>query len=214
MPDTFYRRNLPHFHLDGYSLFITFRLADSLPIQIIDELKSEREQELKFATSKSSDELYEIEKRYFGRYDDWLDRCSSGPHWLEDERIASIVNDKIWEMKNLRYKLIAYCIMPNHVHMLIDHFAGEMTFHRGKSAKYPVTETLRLLKGSTARNCNSALERSGHFWHHESYDHFVRDGEELARVIQYILNNPVKAGLVKEWTDRKFSYVSPEYGEW
>ena len=82
------------------------------------------------------------------------------------------------------------------------------------TAKFPVTDVLRLLKGSTARKCNLELGRSGEFWTHESYDHFIRDEREFANVIAYILNNPVKAGLVAEWTDWKFSYVHPELGEW
>jgi REP element-mobilizing transposase RayT len=73
---------------------------------------------------------------------------------------------------------------------------------------------LRLLKGRTARACNLELNRNGSFWQHESYDHLVRDEQEMERTILYILNNPVKAGLVKEWKDWPFTYVSPELGDW
>ena len=118
------------------------------------------------------------------------------------------------EMQNKRYELIAYCIMSNHCHLLIENIVQETAHHSGKSAKYPVTDTLRLLKGSTARDCNQILERSGKFWHDESYDHYVRTKDELERTILYILQNPVKAGLVKEWKDWKFSYVNPAFSEW
>ena len=84
----------------------------------------------------------------------------------------------------------------------------------GKTSKYPIADSMRLLKGSTARMCNLELNRSGAFWAHESYDHFIRNEKELANVIAYILNNPVKAGLVDEWTDWKFSFVHPDLGEW
>jgi REP element-mobilizing transposase RayT len=133
---------------------------------------------------------------------------------LEHENAAQIVIDKMLELQNKRYELIAFCIMPNHCHLLIVNAVRETAHHRGKSAKYPVTDTLRLLKGSTARYCNEILGRSGQFWHDESYDHYVRTEEELERTIHYILRNPVKAGLVPEWKDWKFSYVNPEYGEW
>jgi putative transposase len=121
------------------------------------------------------------------------------------------------EMHNMngsRYQLMAYCIMPNHVHLLIESLVGEQPNHRGRSAKYPVTDTLRLLKGRTARDCNHELKRNGSFWQHESFDHVIRDEKELERIILYILNNPVKAGLVKAWQDWPFTYIAPELGAW
>ena len=214
MSDIFYRRHLPHIHPDGYPLFITFRLANTLPDEILAELKIKREHEIRLATGKPGTELQEIEQRYFSEYDQWLDKCTTGPRWLENENIAKIVNDKILEMQSKRYKLVASCVMPNHVHLLIENLAREIAGRHGKNSTYPVAETLRLLKGSTARHCNQDLDRSGQFWHRESYDRYVRNEMERNRIIQYILNNPVKAGLVKEWKDWKYTYVNPEYGEW
>lgn len=214
MPDIRYKRNLPHIHPEGFPLFVTIRLADSLPLETLAELKEQRERELNTRQDLSASDRYDIEKRHFGRFDIYLDRCEHGPRWLKREEIASIVMDKILGLDKSRYDLYACSIMPNHAHLLFDSLVADQSKHKGMSAKYPVTETLRLLKGSTARSCNLALKRNGHFWHHESYDHFVRDEQELERIIKYILNNPVKAGLVKEWTDWKFTYVNPELGSW
>jgi REP element-mobilizing transposase RayT len=211
MPDITYRRNLPHVHPDGFPLFITFRLADSLPKEIILNLKEERERTLK--STADSFERYSIEEGYFERYDEYLDRCASGPRWLENHEVAKVVANKISDMDNLRYKLFAYCIMPNHVHLIIEPYQVQQLKHRGKSVNYPVTETMRLLKGSTARECNIALKRNGSFWQHESYDHFIRSEKEFERTIKYVLHNPVKAGSVQDWTDWKFTYVNPEFGE-
>jgi putative transposase len=213
MPDISYRRNLPHIHPDGYPLFITFRLAETLPKHVIVDLQAKREREL-HAAGKLTWEFQEVEDQYFNRYDEWLDNCSVGPRWLERQDLAKIVSEKILEMSTKRFKLFAYCVMPNHVHLLLQDLIKEMAHHHGKSAKYSVTETLRLLKGNTARFCNQALCRSGQFWHAESYDHVVRTEEELERIIRYILNNPVRAGLVKEWKDWKFAYVDSEFGDW
>ena len=69
-----------------------------------------------------------------------------------------------------------------------------------------VTNILRLLKGSTAHECNKKLGRKGAFWQHESYDHVVRNQEELSRIIEYVMNNPVKAKLVDNADDWKWSY--------
>lgn len=104
--------------------------------------------------------------------------------------------------------------MPNHIHLLIKVIDKEKESHKGQSANYPVTDALRLLKGSTARLCNLELKRTGSFWQHESYDHYVRNEEELAQIIKYILYNPVKAGLVKEWNEWEFTYVNSDLGEW
>jgi len=212
--DIKYRRNLPHIHPEGYPLFITFRLANSLPIEILAELKAQRERELSLKSNISLSERYDIERRFFEGYDGWLDRCEYGPRWLGNENVAKIVSDKIHAMDKNRYDLYAFCIMPNHGHILIEPGSVAQAKHRGKSAKYPVTETLRLIKGSSARACNLLLGRNGNFWHHESYDHYVRDEQEMERIIKYILYNPVKAGLVKEWTDWRFTYVNPEAGSW
>ena len=214
MKDIYYRRNLPHYHLEGYPLLITFRLAGSLPVEVLTQLKAQREFELKTLKKNSLAERNKIEKKRFGYYDDWLDRCEFGPRWLQVDIIAQIVAKEIDDLNNHRYQLIAYSIMPNHVHMLIRSCISEPANHRGQSANYSVTETLRMLKGRTARFCNLELKRNGSFWQHESYDHVIRDEHELEQAIRYILNNPVKAGLVKAWNDWKFTYVHPDFGKW
>lgn len=222
----FYRRNLPHVHPVDSVFFITFRLADSLPTHILQELRDESAREQSILETQLREQKlnernfqlasYRLHKKSFGRYDVWLDRCEVGPHWFAQDDIAQIVADEMHALHDERYRLIAYCIMSNHVHLLVDVTGFNVvsaTNQAGKSISYPLTDTLRLLKGRTARYCNRALGRSGAFWHHESYDHVVRDMNELGRITRYILNNPVKAGLVKEWEDWKFSYLSPSLAD-
>jgi putative transposase len=207
-----YRRNLPHIHPEDRPIFITFRLANSLPVEVLEELSKERAVARKQAKNKA--ERYHADKEYFARYDDWLDRIENTPRWLGQAEIARIVKEKIHELAEAHYHLFAYCIMPNHVHLLIQSRLGKKLPEGGTTANYPITDALRLLKGSTARKCNLELGRSGAFWTHESYDHFIRDEREFGNVIGYILNNPVKAGLVDGWMDWRFSYVHPDLGEW
>ncbi len=66
--------------------------------------------------------------------------------------------------------------------------------------------TLQSLKAYTAREANDVLHRAGAFWQHESYDHVIRDGKEMDRIVWYVLNNPVKAGLVQDWKIWKWTY--------
>ena len=211
----FYRRKLPHWHPEGAMFFITFRLANSLPVRVIQELQEQRERERQIIRAKCSgiqqqqDELYKLDKKCFGRFDEWLDRCvEESPRWLAEERIARIVADEIHRLDGDRYSLIAYSIMSNHCHLLAD--TGEHTFkpaHHGVTAPYPLTDTLKLLKGRTAHDCNQELKRGGAFWHHENYDHVVRDQKEYERIVFYIVQNPVKAGLVENWEDWKFTFL-------
>jgi hypothetical protein len=62
-----------------------------------------------------------------------------------------------------------------------------------------LARTLQHLKGYTAQQANRLLQRTGRFWHRESYDHIVRDVGEMERIISYVLENPVKAGLTTDW---------------
>lgn len=178
--DTFYRRNLPHIHPEGCAFFITFSLIHAIPRDVLERLKAEREQELARVDAM---QRYSVQKKYFGKYDEWLDRCEDSPRWLENPSVAALVAEEIQRMNGERFSLIAYCIMPNHVHLLVENLLVRKAKHHGHSAKYPLTDTLRLLKGRTARACNLVLQREGQFWQHESYDHFVRDDNELGRII-------------------------------
>lgn len=209
METIYYRCKLPHIHPQSVPLFITFNLVDSLPAALVAELKAEREKELQAA--QTAEDRYRIQKKYFGHYDAWLDRCQHGHDWLRQELIAQIVADEIHRVAGQHYELYAYCIMPNHVHLLIRSLIEKFPPSRKPTAVSPIAEIMRLLRGRTARYCNLALRREGQFWQHEFYDHYVRDEPEMERIILYILNNPVKAGLAKEWRDWKFSYVNPEF---
>lgn len=217
-PTDFYQRQLPHWHPKGHTFFINYRLANSLPSHVIRELVQEREQEIKKLLAQFNKDPQHLEleryisnKKHFGRFDAWLDRCiAESPRWLEQENIARIVAEQIHTLDGERYRLIAYCIMPNHIHQLIDTagFPAEAATHSGRTAPYPLAETMKRIKGRTARYCNQALGRSGAFWHHESYDHVVRDQKEFERVLWYILNNPLKAGLVENWEEWPFTYFA------
>ena len=115
-----------------------------------------------------------------------LDRRASGPLWLRDHRIADLVSHAILVGDNERnfYRLRAWVVMPNHVHMLI-------------LPLVPVPILMRWLKGSTARGTNRILGRTGSpFWQDESWDHYLRTSSQIDRTAAYIERNPVSAGLV------------------
>lgn len=154
--------------------------------------------------------LADQQKRYFGKFDEWLDKAVGGESWLSDERIAQLVYDAIMYRDGEQYNLICFTIMPNHVHMvfspLITAQPGK-AHNKGKSGKYLLSPIMESLKRYTAGEANSMLGRSGAFWQHESYDRVVRDENELQRIVKYVLHNPVKAGLTDRPEFWKWSYV-------
>lgn len=107
------------------------------------------------------------------------------------------------------YNLEAYCIMSNHVHMLIDTSIQITTVDKTQSSnKYmALDKIMKRIKGASARYCNQTLSRQGQFWERESFDILVRDKKMYNRVVQYIANNPVKAGIVESWQDYRWTYV-------
>jgi REP element-mobilizing transposase RayT len=202
---TYYRRRLPHYQPPHATYFITFRLDGSLPVEVIKRLKQEREAYErtlleKYGPKEVKERLGQSRKLYFGKFDALLDRATKGNRWLADPRVADLVAEALHHRDGREYDLLAYCIMSNHVHMLI-------TDKRRSASLYKV---LQKLKSFTAVAANKLLRRSGAFWLHESYDHVVRDGAEAERIQRYILNNPVKAGLVADWQAWKWSYRKNE----
>jgi len=95
-----YRRKLPHYQPIRAKLFITYRLAGSLPEHVVEKLRQEQEQkERELAKIKDINERkhlrYEFQRRWFAKYDAYLDRAETGPKWLSDPRIAKLVYDSI-----------------------------------------------------------------------------------------------------------------------
>lgn len=224
---TYYKRNLPHYQPPGYTFFVTFRLNGSLPVEVIQRLKAEREKELKaiagFENSEIRREKYKnYQSRYFGKFDKLLDNAGYGPTWLKDDKVAQIVKDAMHYYDKKVYDLICYTVMSNHVHQVFtpivdrdlsrqDRPTDDGSVDINVDLQFPVvTNILRLIKGRTSRECNKILNRSGTFWQHESYDHVVRDDKKLIRVVNYVLNNPVKAGLCEKWEDWKWNYCNFE----
>lgn len=204
----YYKRSLPHWQPHGAAYFITFRLANSLPKVAIHRLRKLRKQALR--KSGNMEELGnevrdKVNQRIFKRYEDLLDGVHRGSTWLKNEKVAQIVADSIEYRHKKKYDLLAYCIMPNHVHLVI-----KLLDPKTYKSNRPVTDIIGRLKSYTASQANRELGRKGVFWQPESYDHVIRDGDEMNRIIRYTLDNPVKAGLVKHWKDWKFSYVKDD----
>lgn len=212
---TFYKNRLPHIAPIGAAFFVTFRLADSLPVSVIQSLKAEFEQKCKQLKDEQLPDLQARiraeRKSYFGKFDQQLDTLRYGNCYLQQPEIAQIVANRLHEFDTVHYTLHTYCIMPNHVHVLFDTgqqlLTEEGTYQEDAPPHYVQLDTImKLIKGGSAHLANQALGRKGTFWMKDSYDHYVRNEKEWGNIIAYILNNPVNAGLVNDWQEWQFSY--------
>ena len=162
----FTRRTLPHLWSIGRPIFVTWRLAGSLPAG--------------YHFSRDH-----TQGRAFALMDRLLDECRAGPTYLRRPEIADMVVEAIHYGANVlnHYELSAFVVMPNHVHILI-------------TPRVDLPVVMKSLKSITAKRGNLILGLTGRpFWQPESYDRLVRDSEEFNRIQRYIENNPVKAGL-------------------
>jgi len=223
----FYKRNLPHYQPEGYAYFITTRLTGTIPRPIIEDMKKEYEKKLEFISGEQSNlkkkELYhDLQYNRFIKYEQILDSAKFGRKWLNNKKVASVVKEALHHRDGKEYKLMAYTIMPNHLHIIFlpindvkraDCSLKNSTkeYERRTSSLYKVTKIMQSLKWFTAKEANKILNRKGKFWQHESYDHVIRDDKELRRLVEYLLNNPIKAGLTDDPYNYKWSYYNPEF---
>jgi putative transposase len=201
----FYHRNLPHYQPAGATLFVTFRLAGSIPATILLELSKKakcNQAELKRVphSPERTERIDREQRRLFGQFDQALDQAATGPFWLRNPEVAALVAESLHHLDGRMYDLLAFCLMPNHVHVVFTPLLQDETEY------YALSRIMHSLKGYTAGRANRLLGRTGAFWHHESYDHVVRNAAELERIVTYVLNNPVKAGLVGDWREWPWTY--------
>jgi putative transposase len=207
-----YRRNLPHIHPVGATFFVTFRLANSIPLSVLLGLKAEREtikkRKIKLTSAQAERLETAFHRRSFAKVETILHQGASGPHWLKDPAVADCVLAEIKNPGASLYALHACCVMSNHVHAVIQPSLGV----RSKAGLTALAEIMQRIKGRTSLLCNRILKRAGQFWERETFDHVVRNVEQHRRIVAYVLNNPVKCRLVDCWQKWRWNFCSPEFG--
>lgn len=205
------RRRLPHWDVPGATYFITTCLAGSIPAKgLLDIANYRRELEQRDQPADiSQDEWnYRREKMIFGRTDHWLDTEPAVRH-LAAPNLAKIVVDSMFHFAEERYTLLAVVVMPSHIHWVFRPLATWVeSLGADAEKRRPRERIMHGLKTYTAWNCNQLLKKQGAFWQDESFDHCVRDDEELYRIIEYVELNPVKAGLVAVASEWEYSSAS------
>jgi putative transposase len=211
----FYRRHLPHWQPQGAVFFVTFRLKNSLPYEVVESLRAERERAKialhKLPETERVERNKRDEQRYFERWEEYLDKAEFGPRWLSQPEIAEIVKEALHYRDGKVFDLHAFCIMSNHVHTVFEPLSkserrSDLYGSDYQSDLQPLHKIMQSLKSRTARQANIILKREGAFWQDESYDRVIRDNDEYVRTVNYVLENPVKAGLVSQWDEWRWTY--------
>ena len=227
-PQDHCRNYLPHIENKQYQM-ITFRLNDSVPRHVVEQWKAtlnhltgslvsapapqgsqfsapaatvtqvstpapQGSQVSELAPTKSPYKTYQQEIHRLLKLIDQYEDAGIGECLLRDDSIAQIVQDTLLFNHQKKYELICWCIMPNHVHTLIAPVEG-----------MSLSEIMYDWKSYTTHAINKALNRKGKLWMMEYFDRYIRDDNHFQKVVNYIHNNPVKAGLVADPADWRWS---------
>jgi REP element-mobilizing transposase RayT len=185
--------------------FLTFRLADSLPQSKLRELAGLRHEWLNTVGRSSAPSSFmlrhqdnrpfnaqkkwkDVSEEWIERVEDWLDE-GSGSCVLRSKEAAAAVEKCLRHDDGKQYELIAFVVMPNHVHLLARPFSDSL---------YPLERLEQKWKSFSARQINRHFGTASPVWQGESFDRIVRDEEHLFRCLQYLGSNPRRAGLRTE----------------
>lgn len=196
-----YRRKLPHWRVKDGVYFVTFRLADSIPQAVLDAWRDEQRTWFTAHGLSSGLAPAEWQRRYDAipslvravfereqtrKYFVELDR-GHGACQLRHREASGIVAGTLRFYDGSRLRCGDFVVMPNHVHWLVQPLGEEL-----------LEKLLQSIKQFSCKRINACLGRTGTLWQKESYDHVVRDSDELCRIREYIKNNPTKAHLNPE----------------
>ena len=181
LAEEWHSRNLPHRSKEGLIQFITFRLADSLPQEVLKTIEIE--------INKLTDTEKDLEKRKKFQY--WLDK-GLGSCALANKDMAQVMQEALKHHDGEKYDLLAWSIMPNHVHVLI----------KTKEELPKIVQSWKSFTGkwgiANNKKYNLGIDAGAkQFWMPEYWDRFIRDKEHFNNTVRYILKNPEKAYLPK-----------------
>ncbi len=164
-----------------------YQRESSLPTDAGDGTQASRLRDNSQPSAAGETPAYQSELRKLLIVLDKYEDAGYGQCFLRDERIAQIVQNALLHFHEERYELVQWCIMPNHVHVLVKTMPD-----------ISISDIMHSWRSFTAHEANMVLGRTGQFWMEEYFDRYIRDAEHFDSTVRYIRNNPVKAGLVSE----------------
>ena len=197
------RSRLPHWDTVHGIQFVTFHLADAIPVAALNQIQLEADAQLCLLRSSGREpthaEVRGVAAFVRAKLQDTLD-AGVGERVLAKPQAAEIVSNAITNFDGERYRLIAWCVMPNHVHVLMTQLG------------ISIAKVVHSWKSFSAKRVNAVLGRKGELWKKDYWDHLVRNSRELEQTVAYVMNNPSNAGLgdwrfVRRYDDRLASLL-------
>jgi len=193
-PLRIYVRKLPHWRQQGATYFVTFHLEDALPAGKLNELKAyRREWEHKNPPPRDAATWTQYAQEAFGRAERLLD-AGHGKCWFAKPEYSAELHRSILHFHEKRYEIGCLAILGNHCHLIMRPYEN-----------YDLEDEVGAIKSVTSHFVNRREKLTGELWFAEFYDRIIRDAEHLWRVVQYIGDNPRRAGIAREKWVRWFN---------
>jgi REP element-mobilizing transposase RayT len=195
-PDTigFWRGRLPHWEVAEGRYFVTMHLAGAIPREGQARIHALSAEYDRLAEGDTEGRL-QVQRRIYREMESWLDRTDRVSH-LRRPDVAAMVIESIAFRQRRTWNVLEFVVMPSHLHLFLEVVEGGLKGSLEQFKRWTGHQGMRLLGGDVER-----------FWQDEWFDHWSRSDEEDGRIVQYIRQNPVKAGLVKDYRDWP-------YGSW
>ena len=207
-------RNQPHFHHIGHTFSITLTAFDALPPADLHAAKTKRDAALLSTEAltlvERQRQRFEIHQQYEREFEYLLHQKQTQTHPFKETDVAQTLLDHFKSYHEQLYTLRAACVMSNHIHLLLD-LATQVPADYDWKSELPdyinVDRIVGRLKGGASFKLNRQQGFKSNWWGDGYYDRYIRNPRHLITAFWYILNNPVKAGVVKHWADYPFTYA-------
>ena len=194
-PETigYWRGRLPHWEVEEGRYFVTIHLHGAIPADGVARIERMAQEVNRQCDQKSADSSLSLMRTVFRDMEQWLDRADRNS-LLAEERIASMVMEAIrFRETEGRWIVYEFVLMPSHLHLFLS------------VLKETLKESIEDFKRWTGHQAAKLVDLpDGRFWQDEWFDHWSRSAEQDERIVRYIQQNPVVAGLVNNWQEWKY----------
>jgi REP element-mobilizing transposase RayT len=189
-PETiaFWRGRLPHWEVAEGRYFVTLHLAGAIPQEGQDRIH-QLAQEYDELAADDPDTRAQLQRHIYAEMESWLDRSEHVSH-LQQPDVAHMLMESIAFRHGRVWNVLEYVVMPNHLHLFFEMRDVGLKKSLEQFKRWTGHQAAKLLKFKDQR-----------FWQDEWFDHWSRSDEEDEKIIEYIRQNPVKAGLIGNHLD-------------
>jgi REP element-mobilizing transposase RayT len=183
---------------------VIYRIAGTIPAGVLRELQNQAEAKLKREPPTGMSLTHyrlRIHKQLFGVYDRYLDTAAK-IDWLARPEVAGVIRENLYNHHGKQYHLLAYCVMPNHVHGIIEVLHEPAERAQATDDMPTLSLVVRSFKAEVSRRAHSELSFAGEIWQQNFFDRVIRDAKDAANAERYISENPIRwEGQQKRWAE-------------